>query len=457
MQHRFSLAHVVRAVAMAALAIGTGTISASAQNYTVTPIPSLGGVETYIGDLNEVGQVVGRSFTSGISNMRAFKWSASTGSVNLGTLPGGGASEAWAINNSGVVCGIATNSAGRRRAVKWVGNVITDLGTLGGNESGALGINDRGDIVGYAETGANDINGFPIRRAVVWPSGGGIVNLGVLPGGDTHSYAYDINNYGGACGYSDDGPGGAFVRHPVKFENGGVQNLGSLGGTFGHAWAINDKSEISGDSYLPGNSQSRAYKWSNGFMKDVGTLQSGYSFASDINVFGQMCGTSPRTLPRAVRWVGNNDTIQDINNFLPNGSPTMDRAEGVNGVGQVIVESTGQDVYLLTPPQKQLPLYGPDPGVAGVNNRFTVYGATPGALIRFYYSLRGGSTNVPGCPGLSLDLTRITLAASAIADASGRASVVGFTPLGARGRVVRYQALEYSSCRKSNRVDYRYP
>ncbi len=449
-----SRARLAVASAIASIAVAAPSL---AQNYIRTQIPSLGGAETYVADVNELGQVVGRSFTSGFSNMRAYKWSASTGSVNLGTLPGGSDSEAWALNNTGTVCGIATNSSGHRRAVKWVGTTIIQLANLGGNQSGALGINEHGDIVGYSETGGTDPNGFPIRHATLWPNSGGIVDLGVLSGGDTHSYAYDINNYGVACGYSDDGPGGAFVRHPVKFENGGVQNLGSLGGTFGHAWAINDNSEISGDSYLSGNSVTRAFKWANGVMMDVGTLQNSYSIALDINIFGQMCGVSARTLPRAVRWVGANNIIQDINSFLPGGSPTMDSAEGVNGVGQVVVEDTSADSHLLTPPVKQLPLYGPDPGIAGANNRFTVYGATPGATIRLYWSLRAGSTNVPGCPGLVLDMNNVRLGATMVADANGRASVVGFTSPAAHGRTIRYQALEYSSCRTSNRVDFAYP
>lgn len=440
-------------VSATVLAIGLLAGQAVAQNYTVTQIPSLGGAETYVMGLNDVGQVVGRGWLNGFSNMRAYKWSASTGTVNLGTLPGGGDSEAWEINNDGVVCGMAINSSGRRRAVKWVGNVITDLGTLGGNESGALGINDHGDIVGFAETGALDSNGYPIRHAVEWPAGSGIVDLGTR-GSDVHSYAYDINNYGVACGYSQGPLGGPFVRYPVKFENGGVQYLGSLGGTFGHAWAINDRNEISGDSYLAGNSITRGYKWVDNVMHDVGTLRSGYySIPLDINVFGQMAGISGGI---AVRWVGPNSTIQNINNYLPNGSPRMDTAEGVNGVGQIVVEDTHASCYLLTPPQTQLPLYGPDPGIAGVNNSLTVYGATPGQLVRFYYSLRSGSTGIPGCPGLSLDISTIHLAGTATANSVGRASIVGYTPSGAGGRVVRYQALEYSSCRKSNRVDYRY-
>ena len=430
---------------------------AAGQDYIATDLGDINGGEVHPADVNEYGHVVGwEGFFP--NDQDAFIWTAATGMDALPFLPGGDYAEAWAINNAGVIVGIANNAAGFNRAVKWENGIITDLGTLGGNESGALGINEKGVIAGYAETGFNDINGWPIRHAVKWTNNV-IQDLGVLPGGDTHSYAYDINLYGAACGYSDDGPGGAFVRHPVKFEAGAVTNLGSLGGTFGHAWAINDAEQISGDSYLTGNSQSRAFKWTNGVMKDVGALGSSYSLALDINIFGQMCGVSPGGfLPQAVRWVGN-DVIQNINNFTPPGVPTLDSAEGVNGVGQVIAEAASFPFagYLLTPPTKQLPLYGPDPGIAGQNNKFTVYGATPGATVRFYWGLRVGITAVPGCPGVNLGIRTANLGGQATADANGRATLTGFTSNAAHGRTVYYQATEQTTCRVSNRVGYRYP
>src|SRR5690606_35484455 len=163
--------------------------------------------------------------------------------------------------------------------------------------------------------------------------------------------------------------------------------------------------------------------------------------ALDINVYGQMCGVSPACfLPRAVRWMGLNDRIQNINNFLPPGAPTMDSAEAVNGVGQVITEEPGFPFggFLLTPPTKQITLYAPDPGLAGRINTFTVYGATPGAPVRFYWGLRVGTTSVPGCPRVNVSIRMANLGGQATADANGRASLIGFTSNAARGRIIYY-------------------
>lgn len=456
-----SVAKVARMIAGGAIALLIPTKVATAQDYIVTNLGTLNGGEVHPADLNDSGQVVGwEGFYP--NDQDAFLWTQAGGMVALPFLTGGeGYAEATAINNSGIIVGIAFNSANRRRAVKWQNGTVIDLGTLSsGNlvESGALGINDKGEVVGYAETGSTDINGWPIRHAVKWSVNNVIQDLGVLAGGDTHSYAYDINLYGAACGYSDDGPGGTSNRHPVKFE-GTVTNLGSLGGSLGHAWAINDAEQISGDSNVAGNSTSHAYKWTSGIMKDVGALGDSYSLALDINIFGQMCGISPGNfLPRAVRWVGN-DSIQNINNFLPPGTPSMNSAEGVNGVGQVITEESGFPFggYLLTPPTKQLPLYGPDPGIAGQNNKFTVYGATPGATVRFYYGTRVGTTEVPGCPGVNLGIRTAVFGAQVNANANGKATVTGFTSNGAHGRTIYYQATEQTTCRVSNRVGYLYP
>ncbi len=69
--------------------------------------------------------------------------------VNLGTL-GGFESDAYGLNDHGVVVGSAYNSSGFYHAFVWAGAEMLDLGTLGGDFSLAYGINDQGTIVGWA-------------------------------------------------------------------------------------------------------------------------------------------------------------------------------------------------------------------------------------------------------------------------------------------------------------------
>ena len=93
---------------------------------------------------------------SGNYYRRAFRWTASGGMQNLGTL-GGTQSEARGVSADGsVVVGWASNAAGLRRAFRWQKGVMQDLGTLGVNFSGANGVSaDGAVVVGEAENAAD--------------------------------------------------------------------------------------------------------------------------------------------------------------------------------------------------------------------------------------------------------------------------------------------------------------
>jgi probable HAF family extracellular repeat protein len=70
--------------------------------------------------------------------------------IDLGTL-GGSSSGANGINDSGQVVGWAYPAGnGAEHAFLYSGGAMSDLGTLGGTISGASGINDSGQVVGYA-------------------------------------------------------------------------------------------------------------------------------------------------------------------------------------------------------------------------------------------------------------------------------------------------------------------
>jgi probable HAF family extracellular repeat protein len=91
------------------------------------------------------------------------------------------------------------------RATLWVRDGAIELGTLGeGLRSWATDINDRGQVVGYAEA--------DVIRAVIWENA---VPL-ILPSlGTSASYAKAINNRGDIVGYvnTEQGQRPVFVRH----------------------------------------------------------------------------------------------------------------------------------------------------------------------------------------------------------------------------------------------------
>ena len=79
----------------------------------------------------------------------------------LGTLPGGGRSEAYGVSaNGAVVVGEVATAAGGR-AFRWQNGFMQVLGTLGGNWSAAHGVSaDGAVVVGWAENAARDDRAF---------------------------------------------------------------------------------------------------------------------------------------------------------------------------------------------------------------------------------------------------------------------------------------------------------
>jgi probable HAF family extracellular repeat protein len=70
---------------------------------------------------------------------------------------------------------------------------MTDLGTLGGNSSYALGINDSGQVAGYSYLADN-----VTIHAFIWSAAPGMVDLGTDGGADSRAWA--INASGDVAG-----------------------------------------------------------------------------------------------------------------------------------------------------------------------------------------------------------------------------------------------------------------
>lgn len=99
-----------------------------------------------------------------------------------------GGANATALNDAGQVVGEATRPsfwAPQTHAVIWDADGIHDIGTLGGRQSGATGVNASGQVVGSAETSAGE------RHAFLY-SDGVMKDLGTL-GGDSEASAINAS------------------------------------------------------------------------------------------------------------------------------------------------------------------------------------------------------------------------------------------------------------------------
>jgi probable HAF family extracellular repeat protein len=146
----------------------------------LTWLGTLGGSWSVAWGVSADGSVVVGVAENAAGQQRAFRWTASGGMQDLGTLPGTDESQALGVSADGsVVVGRAYNAAGHWRAFRWTAaRGMQDLGTLGGYLSVAWGVSADGSVVvGEAQNAAGQ------DRAFRWTAAGGMQDLGTL-GGD---------------------------------------------------------------------------------------------------------------------------------------------------------------------------------------------------------------------------------------------------------------------------------
>jgi probable HAF family extracellular repeat protein len=274
--------------------------------------------------LNNHGQVVGESGSVDGTGVSAFTRNSGGTIQALEGLPGGNYSQAFGVNDRGLIVG-ASDSSSTLRAVVWsLKGKTEEIGTLPGDvASQAMGVNNRGQVVGYS-SGANGVHGF------LWTKKDGMQGLRGLSVSD-YTQALGINDLGDIVGIS-----GAHAVLWIPGQN--ATDLGMLpGDTTSFAVAINNHEQVVGVSSK--SHKTHGFFWSkSGGMSDIGVLAGGNddSVALGINDAGLVVGQAgDGEGDRAILWtVGQG--LQDLNALLsPDSGVHMVCAFAINNRGQI--------------------------------------------------------------------------------------------------------------------------
>jgi len=335
------------------LGVGCSTLSygAAYSLLDLGPLADLAGVdEAHPNAVGPDGKVAGVNGLEGF--YRAFLFDGVM--RDLGTL-GGGESFATDINVHGVVVGHSHLPSAELRGFIWTeggtdgvpGNPeMRELGTLGGSESQALGINDSGHVTGYGET-TKGAHAFIYRD-------GGMVDIGDSIGGLPYSFGFAINELDHVVGaaYRADG----IISAAFLYDGQTGLLLGDLGGGESFALDLNDADHVVGYSLLGNHLYEHAFHYWAGNMEDLGTLGGGYSYAFAINTANKIVGGSFIDPQNATyhAFIWSDGTMENLNAMLDASGEgwVLIEARAINDQGQIAGEGEldgERRAFLLTP------------------------------------------------------------------------------------------------------------
>jgi len=324
--------------------LALGVLCGSALSQDVINLPSLGGIGAIANDINDQGEVVGQSAAPGGIGLFATRWDAAHNATNLGALGSSTISEAYAINNNGVIVGFSEDADALRSATLWDGrggviDVHTAIGAFG--SSIPWDINDNGVIVGQAAISPGFSKGF------VWDQINPVVVAGTIPGYQGGANR-GINNAGAIVGSSFffGDPDDATLAIPD--DRGGYEYpaFAPSGFNFSNATAINNTMMAVGHTSFDSTTNSwNAVIYTGDDRNPVqvlGTLAGlNTSESLDVNDAGMVVGYAwdgegTGQDPRAWVWV--DGTMHDLNELIDDRSDfeILSRATGVNNNGDIV-------------------------------------------------------------------------------------------------------------------------
>ncbi len=262
----------------------------------LAPLP--GDTGSTAADVNDAGQVMGTSIADTlVTGNTAVVWGNRGGVWVANPVFTPQVRHGAAINNSGRMAGWNASDFcpdPDHRGWRLPGGFLPSLEADA--ESEAFGMNEKGEVVGHSQTAAGSCI-WPYQ-AVLWPASGSIMNLGTL-GGD-YSIAHALNDSTQTVGASEindtccERHAFLWLPEPALGMPSGLNDLGTLGGDRSLAYGINDAGYVVGEAERD-DGENHAFLWVSGDMLDLNDLippNSGWLLlrANDINNQGQIVG-----------------------------------------------------------------------------------------------------------------------------------------------------------------------
>ena len=131
-----------------------------------------------------------------------------------------------------------------------------------------------------------------------------------------------------------------FQTRAFLWQDGVMQDLGTLGGANSYGMAVNDAGHVVGNAQTAAG-YSTAFLWDGQQMKNLGTLGGTQSYAYGIDNSGDIVGYSWTSGEVTHGYLYSGGVMLDLNSLLEIGSGwTIDGAYGINDAGQILAQAT---------------------------------------------------------------------------------------------------------------------